>query len=109
MRPAITAVCTLPTWRRASAESRPNPTPTVATTISIRPIASRGGSSGWRRTSSAMIAGIAATTDRPTPTVSGLNETSAAAVVGKVRLKHTTPTAPSKNGAAFCSAAFLAG
>ena len=33
--------------------------------------------------SSAMIAGIAATTDRPTPTVSGLNETSAAAVVGE--------------------------
>src|SRR6185437_12123981 len=107
IRPAITATCTLPTWRSASADSRPNPTPTVATTISIRPSTSRGGSSGERRTASAMIAGITATTDRPTPTASGLNETSAAAVAGKVRLKHTTPSAPRMNALAFLDGAFV--
>src|ERR1022692_3080855 len=83
------------------AENRPKPTPTGPATISMRGIARRGGSSGWRRSASTVIATTAPITDRPTPTSTGGNEDSAGVVAGKVMLKQTTPIAPSASGAAF--------
>src|SRR5712692_2044984 len=101
--PVSTAPCTLLTYPRASAESRPNPTPTGPATMSIRPKAARGGSSGSRREASTAIATRPPITERPTPTSTGLKDASAAVVAGNVRLKQTTPRQPSASGAAFLS------
>ena len=75
--------------------------PTVAATTRNRMSASRGGKSGCRRAARMMIASTAAGTARPTPTVTGLKDASAACVAGKVMLKHSTPSAPSSSGDAF--------
>src|SRR5262245_7191631 len=69
--------------------------------MSMRGMAARGGSSGSRRSASTAIATAPPMTERPTPTVTGLNAASAALVAGKVTLKHATPRAPRARGAAF--------
>src|SRR5215813_10642611 len=75
--------------------------PTGPATTSMRGMAARGGSSGSRRSASTAIATAPPMTERPTPTVTGLNAASAALVAGKVTLKQATPMAPSASGAAF--------
>src|SRR3984957_20059369 len=101
IRPVSTAPCTLLTWRRASAESRPKPRPTASATTAIRGSRARGGSSGWRRARSTTTARRAAGTARPAPTRTGPNARSAATVAGNVMLKHATPVAPRSSGDAF--------
>ena len=98
IRPVSTAPCTLLTWRRASADSRPKPTPTVSAITSRLRSAALGGSRGSRRDSSTPAPSAAAGTARPTPTTTGLNDASAAVVAGKVRLKDKTPSVPSSTG-----------
>src|ERR1700722_4033107 len=101
IRPVSTAPCTLLTWRKASAESRPKPRPTASATTAIRGSRARGGSSGWRRARSTTTARRAAGTARPAPTRTGPNARSAATVAGNVMLKHATPVAPRSSGDAF--------